>query len=140
MPIFKILGLNYKDVSIHTLDADVDDIYTKVDFVYDGAFASANVGIGIKSEGDLRVSGTKGYVYVPAPWWKSGYFEVRFEDAAQNKRYFYENDGEGIRTMLVQFLRCIKSGEPNFYIEERITEEICKITERFQDCRVQRNF
>ena len=30
------------------------------------------------------ISGTKGYAYVPAPWWKTDYFELRYED--QNKK------------------------------------------------------
>ena len=25
------------------------------------------------------ISGTKGYAYVPAPWWKTDYFELRYE-------------------------------------------------------------
>ena len=40
-----------------------DDIYTKADLTYDGALATLHVGTGVKSEGDLRVAGTKGYVY-----------------------------------------------------------------------------
>lgn len=28
----------------------------------------------ILSEGELVVTGTEGYDYVPAPWWKTGYF------------------------------------------------------------------
>ena len=44
--------------------------------------------MGVKSEGELIISGTKGYIYVPAPWWKTDYFETRFEDQSENKRYF----------------------------------------------------
>lgn len=58
---------------------------------------------GVKSEGELIISGSKGYVYVPAPWWKTDYFEIRQEHIEDNKRYFYQLEGEGIRYMIVCF-------------------------------------
>jgi hypothetical protein len=62
---------------------------------------------GVKSEGDLIVSGTKGYIYVPAPWWKMDYFELRYENIVDNRRYFYQLDGEGIRYELISFAKSI---------------------------------
>lgn len=59
------------------------DMFTKAVFRYDHAVASFQVGLGVKTEGSMTIAGTKGYVYVPAPWWKTDYFEVRYED--QNK-------------------------------------------------------
>ena len=64
------------------------DEFTRINFVYNNATASATVASGVKSEGDLRISGTKGYIYVPSPWWKTDYFEIRYEDSQQNRRYF----------------------------------------------------
>lgn len=130
LPILKILGTRYEKVNMQTLGGR-DDIYTKADLTYDGALATLHVGTGVKSEGDLRVAGTKGYVYVPAPWWKSGYFEVRFEDATKNRPYFYENDGEGLRMELVHFVRCINSHEENFYMSREVSEAIADMMERF---------
>lgn len=130
LPILKILGTRYEKVNMQTLGGR-DDIYTKADLTYDGALATLHVGTGVKSEGDLRVAGTKGYVYVPAPWWKSGYFEVRFEDATKNRPYFYENDGEGLRMELVHFARCINSHEENFYMSREVSEAIADMMERF---------
>lgn len=130
LPILKILGTRYEKVNLQTLGGR-DDIYTKADLTYDGALATLHVGTGVKSEGDLRVAGTKGYVYVPAPWWKSGYFEVRFEDATKNRPYFYENDGEGLRMELVHFVRCINSHEENFYMSREVSEAIADMMERF---------
>lgn len=46
--------------------------------------ASIKVGKGVKTEGELVISGTKGYIYVPAPWWKTDYFEVRRELVKKN--------------------------------------------------------
>ena len=61
----------------------------------------------VKWEGELIISGTKGYIYVPAPWWKTDYFEIRYENTSENRRYFFQLDGEGIRYELVSFLRII---------------------------------
>ena len=83
------------------------DIFTKIDFVYEGAVASAKVGLGVKTEGDLVISGTRGYVYVPAPWWKTEYFEMRFENQSETEKYFYKFAGEGLRYEMVEFLERI---------------------------------
>ena len=53
------------------------DIYTKGVINYPHATSSFTLGIGVKTEGNLVISGTKGYIYVPAPWWLTDYFEVR---------------------------------------------------------------
>ena len=45
---------------------------------------------------------------VPAPWWKMDFFELRYEDLNDNKKYFYKLDGEGIRYMLVVFTKSIE--------------------------------
>ena len=91
LPIFQILGTDYENMNIFTLKDEVErDIFTKLDFNYERATATIKVGTGVKSEGELLVSGTKGYVYVPAPWWKTDYFELRYENPANNKRYFYK--------------------------------------------------
>lgn len=79
----------------------------------------------------MIVSGTKGYVYIPAPWWKTDYFEIRFEDQNNNKRYFYQLDGEGIRYELVAFLKAIQTGKYTSYISTNISNQICKVIEDF---------
>ena len=48
-------------------------------FRFKNAVCSFKVGLGVKTEGNLVISGTKGYIYVPAPWWKTDYFEVRYD-------------------------------------------------------------
>lgn len=87
LPIFQILGTDWNTFNISSLVLDQSkkfDLFTRVDFVYKDAVASMKVGNGVKSEGDLIVSGTKGYIYVPAPWWKTDYFEIRYENASNN--------------------------------------------------------
>ena len=110
LPVFQILGCNYNNKQIISAFADKEksfDLFTKINFVYDNSTASIAVGKGVKSEGELIITGTKGYAYVPAPWWKTDYFELRFEDSNDNKRFFYQLDGEGIRYEIVAFIKSI---------------------------------
>ena len=99
--------------------------------MFNHAVASIKVGDGIKSEGQLIISGTKGYIYVPAPWWKTDYFEIRYENANDNKRYFYQLDGEGIRYEMVAFARSIESGKTISNIKEETSLAISKIMEDY---------
>lgn len=130
LPVFQLLGTDYKQANIVSAFADDQksfDIFTKIDFTYQNAVASVKVGKGVKSEGELIVTGTKGYLYVPAPWWKTDYFEVRFEDANDTKKYFYQLDGEGIRYEIVAFVKNILNGLSNSYVNEIESLHICKI-------------
>ena len=56
----------------------------------------------------MVISGTKGYIYVPAPWWRTDYFEVRFEDQNQNRKFYYNWEGEGLRYETQEFLQSIR--------------------------------
>lgn len=70
LPVFQLLGTEYKCKTITSSFIDIKkqfDIFTKIAFVYDHAVASIKVGKGVKSEGELIISGSEGYVYVPAP-------------------------------------------------------------------------
>src|SRR5574344_782488 len=134
LPIFQILGTKYNGKLIVSNFADAEKMYdnfTKISMVYPHAVASIKVGQGVKSEGELVISGTKGYVYVPAPWWKMDYFEVRYENSENNRRYFYQLDGEGIRYELVNFIKAINTGGKNGYIESCVSEAITKIINDF---------
>lgn len=134
LPIFQILGTQYsqKCITSHIEDESIMyDNFTKIAFVYPHAVASIKVGKGVKTEGELVISGTTGYIYVPAPWWKTDYFEIRREDPTQNKRYFYQLDGEGIRYELVSFLKAVKSGKSFSYIDDNVSEAFVKVVEDF---------
>lgn len=134
LPIFQILGTNYTSKQIVTQFADESqqfDVFTKIAFIYPEAVASLKVGMGVKSEGELIISGTKGYIYVPAPWWKTDYFEIRFENPADNQRYFYQLDGEGIRGELASFVKSIAVGKPGYYIDRTVSDAIVSVMEDF---------
>ena len=135
LPVFQLLGVDYVNKEILSLISDDEpnfDLFTKINFQYENAVASIKVGTGVKSEGELIVSGTKGYVYVPAPWWKTDYFELRFENSNENKKYFYQLDGEGIRYELVAFAKAIELNKSNSFIDLKISREICHIMEDFE--------
>ncbi|WP_343074502.1 adenylyltransferase/cytidyltransferase family protein [Adlercreutzia equolifaciens] len=135
LPIFEMLGTNYLSASAASLYSRKDgtDVFTKVDFIYEGACASFEVGSGVKSEGELVIAGTKGYVYVPSPWWKTDYFEVRFEDFSSNKRYFYQLNGEGIRDEISVFAKTIQDGKkPNLDITEEQTVALSGLIEAYR--------
>ena len=130
LPIFQILGTDYTSSQIITRGEKGfvhEGEFTKIDFVYPSAVASMKVATGVKSEGELVISGTDAYVYVPAPWWKTDYFEIRYENPADNKRYFYQLDGEGFRFELITFAQAIASGASNSYISRDISRTLCKV-------------
>lgn len=138
LPIFQLLGTDYLQkqiVSRVSEEAYNYDEFTKISFVYSSAVASIKVGQGVKSEGELIISGTNGYIYVPAPWWKTDYFEIRYENPADNKRYFYQLDGEGIRYEIIAFVRAIDKKNLSF-IEAEVSQAIVRVMQDFENGKV----
>lgn len=136
LPVFQLLGTKpvsftmYKSMLKERPDFDA---FGKIDLVYDGAIGSALFGKAIKSEGSLIISGTDGYVYVPAPWWKTDYFEIRREDQSQNRCFFYQLDGEGIRYELASFARTVESGNGFRFVEKETSVAIARLFGEFVD-------
>lgn len=107
LPIIKLLGCDFVNLNFYSrMDGGVD-IYTKGVILYPRSVCSFKLGLGVKTEGNLVISGTKGYAYVPAPWWKTDYFELRYENQNENKKFFYKWDGAGLRYEIQEFLSCI---------------------------------
>ncbi len=134
LPIFMILGTRYKNKNIITKWIDKSeyfDAFTKIDFIYEHAVASIKVAKKAKSEGELIITGTKGYIVVPSPWWKTDYFEVRFENPQDNKRYFYQLDGEGIRYEIAAFAKSISSKKNYANIPADVSIAISEVLEAF---------
>jgi glycerol-3-phosphate cytidylyltransferase len=109
MPIIKLLGSNYKKADFYSYKRGGVDLFTKGMILFPNATASVKVGLGVKSEGELIISGTTGYIYVPAPWWKTEYFEVRYENTSSTEKYFYKFEGGGLRYELADFVNLINS-------------------------------
>ena len=134
LPVFQLLGTNYTNKQIISLFEEGYphyDTFTKISFIYPNAVASIKTGKGVKTEGELVISGTTGYIYVPAPWWKTDYFEIRREDPTQNKRYFYQLEGEGIRYEIVSFLKAIHQNRRISFINEDLSLAIVRVVEDF---------
>lgn len=96
------------------------DIFTRGIVKYKNAFSSFKVGIGSKTEGSLVITGTKGYIYVPAPWWKTEYFEMRFEDLSKTRKFFYSFDGDGLRYEILELVNLIQNG---LTVSSKLTED-----------------
>ncbi len=107
LPIIKLLGCQYENLNLYSRMKNGVDMYTKGVIRYPHAVCSFKVGLGVKTEGNLVISGTKGYAYVPAPWWKTDYFELRYEDQNMNQKFFYKWDGAGLRYEIQEFISCI---------------------------------
>ena len=130
LPILSILGSDYNDARCATVINEKTglDSFTKMDLFYDSAVGTITVGTGMKSEGDLTIGGTEGYIYVPSPWWKTDYFEIRYEDFSKNKRYFYQLDGEGIRFEIAAFSSAVRTSKTeNYYVSRKHSIAAAKV-------------
>ena len=107
----KILGKS-KDITFFDQGSEGYDVSNLIISKHKGgAIGVSRVATGIKSEGDAVISGTKGYVYIPAPWWKTEKFYVRFEDVHKSQTFKYEFDGCGLRYMIAEFASLIQRGK-----------------------------
>lgn len=139
LPIMKLMGTNYKDVRFDSiLDENGVDMYTKASFVYDHGLALSKSGVGVKSEGQLLISGTNGYILAESPWWLTQYFEVRFEDPSKKEKYFFKFLGQGLRYEISDFVYMINGHQGRSYKftpEESIA--IAGVMEKFLEKREQ---
>ncbi len=107
LPIIRLMGTDMLNVNFYSRMKNNVDLYTKGVIRYPHGVSSFQLGLGVKTEGNLVISGTKGYAYVPSPWWLTDYYEFRFEDQNQNKKFFYKWDGTGLRYEIQEFMSCI---------------------------------
>lgn len=133
LPIFKMLGTDYKEVRFDSIKAENGiDLYTKASFVYDRGLALSKSGVGVKSEGQLVVAGTKGYILAESPWWLTKSFEVRYEDSSRIDKYATRYLGYGLRYEISDFAYMINGHEGRAY---KFTEEesvaMADVMERF---------
>ena len=133
LPIIKLFGSNYTNISFSTIRGENGlDLYTKAHFEYPTGIATAKCGLGVKSEGQLIISGTTGYIIVEAPWWKTSYFEVRHENPKDVERYSVRFLGDGLRYEISDFVSIINGNNKRAFkltAEESIA--MAGIMERF---------
>ena len=133
LPIAKLLGHDYKELEFTSFPAENGcDFYAKACFRYDNAIATAKTGIGVKSEGQLQISGTKGYILVKSPWWLLKTFEVCYESAEDNETFSAPFPGYGLRFELADFIRNISDPtHQNFKFSRGDSIFMSAVIERF---------
>ncbi len=132
LAIIKLLGTDISCIDFFSYKENNVDLFTKINIKYGNAIATAKIGLGVKSEGDLIISGTKKYIYVPAPWWKTEYFEIRSENPTENKKFYEKFEGDGLRYELTEFLQMIKKKNYESYkLSQKESILIVKIIEQF---------
>lgn len=124
LPVFDFLGADFDNVRFASMQGDNGiDLYTKAFFEYHDlqrgagaadftnlrAQAIVTAGLGVKSEGQLVITGTKGYILCPSPWWLNKYFEVRFEDPNHIEKHENAYEGDGLRYEIKAFKEAIEA-------------------------------
>lgn len=116
LPIIKLFGNQYEDIRFDAVhDSQGLDIFTKVSFRYPRGAATATCGLGVKAEGRLLIAGTKGYIVAAAPWWKTTYFEVHYENPSQIDKYSERFFGDGLRYEIRDFLNVINGDDKSVF-------------------------
>ena len=133
LPILKLFGRDFIDVRFDVIRGENGlDLFTKASFIYPTGIATATCGLGVKSEGRLLVAGTKGYIVAEAPWWKTSYFEVHYEDAGKVEKYTETFLGDGLRYEISDFLSMINgSSSSEFKLTRGESAALAGIMERF---------
>lgn len=108
LPILKLFGENFKDVRFDAIRAENGiDLFTRISLNYPNGISTGTCGLGVKSEGRLLIAGTKGYIIAEAPWWKTTYFEVHYENPLEVEKYTERFLGDGLRYEISDFLSMI---------------------------------
>ena len=133
LPIIKLFGNKYEDVRFESIhDNKGLDVFTKASFRYPKGIATATCGLGVKSEGRLLIAGTKGYIVASAPWWKTTYFEVHYENASQVDKYSERFFGDGLRYEIRDFLNMINGDDKSvFKLTRSESIAMAEIMEKF---------
>lgn len=129
--ILKILGENIQKVSAFTRKDDAKVLYLNTHLQYEEAVGHVKAGTGVKSESSLVISGTKGYIYVPAPWWKPDYFEIRYENPYDNKKLYFPFESSGLRYEIQCFVDNISLKSTERPISKQEMLKIIQIVDKY---------
>ncbi len=135
LPILKLFGTDYREIRFDTIRGEGGlDLFTRASLVYPAGIATATCGLGVKSDGRLLIAGTKGYIVVEAPWWKTAYFEVRYEDADRIDRYSECFLGDGLRYEISHFLSMVnEQDKDHFKLTGRESVALAGAMEKFME-------
>ena len=129
--ILKILGQDIQKVSAFTRTDDAKVLYLNTHLQYEDAVGHVKAGTGVKSESSLVISGTKGYIYVPAPWWKPDYFEIRYENPYDNKKLYFPFESSGLRYEIQCFVDNISLKSTDRPISKHEMLRIIQIVDKY---------
>ena len=135
LPILKLFGQDFEKVRFDTIKGENGlDIFTKASFCFPTGIATATCGLGVKSEGRLLIAGTKGYIVAEAPWWKTTYFEVHYENPGEVEKYSERFLGDGLRYEISDFLsRITGNSSSEFKLTRGETVALARIMEVFME-------
>lgn len=133
LPILKLFGTKYEDLRFESIRGENGlDLFTKISFKYPHGIATATCGLGVKSEGRLLIAGTLGYIVVEAPWWKTEYFEVHYEDPGKIEKYTEPYLSFGLRYEISDFLSQLGTEKNDFKLTRKESIAMAEIMERFR--------
>ena len=139
LPVLTLLGCEYDDVTFRTVRAQNGvDAYTKAFIEYKDEYidktAIVKTGLGAKTEGQLVVTGTNGYILAKSPWWLTKEFEVRYENPGKIERYRFGYEGTGLCYEVREFVHRIKNNDKKTVdISDNISIAMAGVMERFAD-------
>jgi predicted dehydrogenase len=135
LPVLKLLGTDYDEVSFDSVHNEKNiDIFTKASLKFPKGLATVTCGLGVKSEGRLLIAGTKGYITVEAPWWKTTYFEAHFEDENEVDKFSEHFLGYGLRYEVSDLLNQINGNEKSeFKLTRGESIAMAGIMEKFME-------
>ncbi len=133
LPIIKLLGIEYQDVQIDSIyDENGVDIYTKIQLRYPNGMATAKMGVGVKSEGNLVIAGTEGYILAPSPWWLTHKFDIRYENPNVIEHFEPNFQGDGLRYEISEFVGKINgTGRRDYKLTKEESIAMSRIVEKF---------
>ena len=139
LPVLTLLGCEYDDITFRTVRSQNGvDAYTKAFIEYKDEYidktAIVKTGLGAKTEGQLVVTGTNGYILAKSPWWLTKEFEVRYENPGKIERYRFGYEGTGLCYEVREFVHRIKNNDKkNVDISDNISIAMAGVMERFTD-------
>ena len=127
----KVMGSSHKRITRFIKKEDERILYCNMFMEYDETIAHVKAGTGVKSESSMVISGTKGYIYVPAPWWKPDYFEIRYENQSDNKKLYFPYEESGLRYEIKYFIDSINLKTTDEYITKEEILSLARMTEKY---------
>ncbi len=110
LPAHRLFGLEKMRPSAVCWQHEEGGGFANLTLAHESALTTLRVGNAVKAEDTLIISGTKGFLSVPYPWWKTEYYELHADTDSSVRKFYYAFLGEGTRYVLVELLRRIAEG------------------------------